>query len=290
MIHYLFLHQRHKPQPTPVTPPPISQPISTNPPAASSMSQLTASTHAGGWCIGYGYQSLKNGSYDMTQVDNDLAYLKSHGITCVRLAFYGQNADITKPVALAAKAKGFYVEIGNDGDPSGIDYAAGVIAEATWAQANHIDQVSIGNEASKDAHTQQALAALSCNVRKVYSGVISYDTYLATSGFDDIQAWAQNRGCLDKLGLNIYSAYASTLSEANSLLPGHWYISETNLDCDTGICAIDSQWASGLSTILNIERTYNVPLYVFAYSAGGDGVNPWWGIMGHPQVQAVLGL
>lgn len=275
-------HRQHGSTQAPTSPvqnPPI---VVTPPPVVSTP---TACTKA----INYGYQSLKNGQYDMDQVASDLAYLKAHGYNCLRLAFYGTNSSITKTLALGAKQQGFYVEIGNDGNPTASSYASGVIAEATWAQANHIDQVSIGNEASKDSTTQSSLVALSCAVKQVYSGVVSYDTYLDPA-HDEIKAWAANRGCLDKLGLNIYAGYSRTTAEAQQYLPGHWYVSETNLDCDAGLCADDTSWASGLGNVLSTERAYNVSIFVFSFNAGGDGVSTHWSVMGHPAVMSAIGL
>jgi hypothetical protein len=279
--HWNYQHYHH-PVPQPPAPPVVPPPVS-NPPVA------TGCTKA----INYGYQSLVNGQYDMNQVNSDLAYLKAHGYNCLRLAFFfRQNSGLSKSLAKKAHVLGFYVLIGNDGDPRASGYNQGVIAEATWAQANGIEQVSIGNEASKDSDTQRALSELSCAVRQVYSGVISYDTYLADPGqFDDIKAWAANKGCLDKLGLNIYANYANTAQEANSLLGSNdWYVSETDLDCDAGLCNNDTSWANGLSSVFGILRPYGVPLFVFSFDAGGDAVNPHWGIQGHSAVMQAIGL
>lgn len=235
-----------------------------------------------------GYEPLTSG-YDLSTEQQNLFTLKAGGITCVRIAFYGTNSAITKPLAVLAKTMGFFVSIGNDGDPLSNGYVNGVIAEAQWAQANHIDQVSIGNEAAKNSQTQQSLSSLSCQVRKVFGGIISYDTYLDPS-YDEIKAWAQNPGCLSQLGLNIYANYANTAAEAEKLLPGKWYISELDLDCDTGACGSDSNWARGLSTVLTTLQTYKVHRNMFAYVAGGDGVDPHWGMLGHPTVLHVIGL
>jgi hypothetical protein len=218
-----------------------------------------------------------------------LTQLKSANINCVRLAFYGQNASVTKPLALLAKSLGFYVEIGNDGDPTQPSYAQGVITEAQWAQANGIDQVTIGNEADAGGKNQATFAALSCQVRQVYSGVISYDTYKGS--YDPITSWAANMGCLDMLGLNIYADYTNTMSEARHVLGAKFYVAETNLDCDyNNQCGVDSGWSSGLAHILQLEKPYGVKINIFALTAGGDGVNTHWGMLGHAAVLKVLGL
>lgn len=283
--HHCYRHCTPVSVPTP--PPPVT-PLPTNPPPIGTQLVLN--------CINYGYQPLVNGQYDMNQVGIDLAYLKAHGYNCLRLAFYGTNSALSEKLALVAKNAGFYVSIGNDGFPTSPGYADGVIAEATWAEANHIEQVSIGNEARKDKATQSALSSLSCSVRAVYGGIISYDSYLAdqdqqkAGAIDDIKAWAANRGCLDRLGLNIYASYSSTLAEAQTYLPGHFYVSETNLDCDAGRCNVDATWATGLSSILSEETSYRIPIFIFSFNAGGDGVNTHWAIMGHPAVQAAIGL
>lgn len=271
----------------PIPKPPLSNPgpPTPQPPAPTNPPPTLSPSPSSNICINYGY----GGSQDNPSAD--LANLKSHGINCVRLAFNGQNSSQTEALALQAKNLGFYVEIGNDGDPTASSYSSGVVAEATWAQSNHIDQMSIGNETTKNVQTQQALSILSCQVRNVYAGIISYDTYLDPNGFDDIKAWAGNIGCLDKLGLNTYANYQNTYQEANTLLGvGHWYISEFNLDCDTGACNSDSSWASGLQSVWNIAMVWNVKTNFFAYRCNGSACPTHWTIIGHPQVQAVLGL
>lgn len=281
-------HTTPPPQQTaPKQKPAPALPAQAGPTSAQSPAVVPLGRRQEGLCMNFGYEPI-HGSYDLAQDTVWLKQLSVAGITCVRLGFYGQNASVTKPLALLAKNLGFYVQIGNDGDPRGSGYSSGVISFAQWAQSNGIDQISIGNEADNGGANQATLAALSCQVRAVYSGVISYDTYKGL--YDPITSWAGNMACLDKLGLNIYADYANTTAEAQQYLAGHWYISETNLDCDAGLCADDSTWASGLSRILGIERAYPVKINVFAFTAGGDGVASHWGVLGHPAVMHTLGL
>ena len=209
----------------------------------------------------------------------------------MRLAFNGQNSQQTEALALQAKTLGFYTEIGNDGQPNLGNYATGVVAEAKWAEANHIDQMSIGNEADSAGANQPILANISCQAKAVAPNVvISYDTYKGS--YDPITSWAANMGCLDKLGLNLYADYANTMAEANNILgASHFYVSETNLDCGyNNSCGSEVSWAAGLQKVLNIEQPYGVKINVFAYRCAGSACPAYWTIIGHLPVMAVLGL
>jgi hypothetical protein len=74
-------------------------------------------------------------------------------------------------------------------------------------------------------------------------------------------------------------------------LGDHFYVSETNLDCDyNNQCGNDDSWAAGFQAVLNTEKPYNVRINVFALTTGGDGVNVHWGMLGHAAVLKVLGL
>lgn len=287
--HYSHQQHQHASNP-PIVTSPVSNPPVTSQPSSGGGSSSSSGTVGCTKAINYGYQPLVNGQYDMVLVNSDLSYLKSRGYNCLRLAFYGQNSDVTKRLALIAKSDAFYVIVGNDGDPNSGNYSVGVIAFAQWAQANGIQQVSIGNEASKDSATQAVLASLSCQVRGVFGGIISYDTYLDPA-HDEIKAWAANRGCLTKLGLNIYSNYANTASEANSLLgPDGWYASEIGVDMDYYSNISDTQHASMLQTIVNTISAYNVPKFWFSWNAGGDNVALHWALNSQPLTAKIIGL
>jgi hypothetical protein len=254
----------HAPTPPPVSPPPSGGGVS------------------GTNCINAGYS--ENGQVNF-------ALLKSYGFTCVRLAFEGQNNPASESLALAAKSAGFYVVLGNDGDPSSAGYNSGVVAEAQWAQSHGIDEVAIGNEDAKNAATQGELASLSCQVRDVYQGVISYSTYLADpGGFDDIKAWAANPGCLTRLGLNVYASWASTFAEAQQYLPGKWYASEIGPDCTNTVnCTNDAVRAAYIKqNILPALAGYSVQAFWFAFDSGGDGVQTYWAMQNEPLTLAEI--
>jgi hypothetical protein len=177
-----------------------------------------------------------------------------------------------------------------------------VIAQATWAQAHGIEQVSIGNEQEYrlSAITKATWAAhlreLAPKVRKVYSGVISYEA----SG-DHAPFWAtQTLGGIDLLGVNLYCGYECNLSFLNQVRTkhgaSHVYISETNADMATGWYTDDAKHAAEVQGDAMRLLNEGVPVYYFAYSAnGGNGVPTYWGLYNgtkllQPKTAAVLGL
>lgn len=240
-------------------------------------------------CTNYGYQPLVNGKYDLVAAQADLTKLKAAGITCVRDAFYGPNPTWAYPLYQLEVSDGFYVLVGADSDPTASNYASGVVAFAMWAQANGIKSFAVGNEDAKNASTVQTIDNLSCKVAAVFHGQISYDTYLDSS-FDEIKAYAQNKGCLTALGLNVYADYGPTFSEAQQYWGTNWYLSEFNVDMDYYSTISDSTHASMLQSILSTLAPYNVQKYYFAYDAGGDGVALHWGLQNSPLTAKVLGL
>ena len=248
-------------------------PVISTPPSVST-STSTASSCNGG-AINFGYGPLTNGSYNLTVEQQQLQTLKNAGITCVRNAGYGQNPTWAYPLYLLEKSMGFYVDVTVDGNPTSSGYAQSVLTFAKWAQANKIDQFGIGNEASKNTQTVKAISSLSCQVKQVYSGDISYSTYLDTS-FDEIKAYAQNKGCLTELDLNISASFASTAKEAQQYLPNAWGISELGVDMDAYPNISDATRASMTQTIVAALAPYNVAKYWFSYDAGGDGVANHW--------------
>jgi len=261
-----------------------SNPNITPPPTPST----TGSTALG---FNFGHDST---NYDLSPngvVAQQLAYLTTSGITMIRTAYMGWNNQQSEALALFAKSKGYYVIIGGDwGTLSPTDvqtYDADVLSEAKWAQANHIDQLSIGNEQEyrlsgmSAAQFQSSLKSLAAQVRAVYSGKISYETQPY-----QIASWQSvGLGDIDMLGLNLYCGEPCNenfITQAiNAFGITHVYISETNADMSTGQYTNDATHAQEVTNdALVLHRTFRtMPIYYFAFGANGnDGVPSYWGI------------
>lgn len=274
----------------------------------------TTTTGSNPFCSNFGHEPTP---YNWTNISNELTNAKASGISCLRLAYMGTNSSVTEGLATYiqtwAKQNNYHfsIIIGNDGTPNLTSYAQGVVAEAKWAQANgDIAGVSVGNEDSKTQQTQSILSTITCQVKAVYSGSISYETYENTSGFDDIVAWQKNMGCLDKLGLNEYGGYQYNLATAQKAIAdlgaSHVYISETNCDMGTnshGQPNVPSCYNSDASHAAEVQSDavqllkLNIPIYFFAWSSGGDGTAFNWGLFNgstdalqQPLTAQVLGI
>lgn len=259
-------------------------------------------------CYNYGHQPLKNGQYDMVQVASDISYMKSHGVTCLRLAYLGLNSSLENNLGLYLKNQGFSIQIGSDGwfnNNNGVmtkalfpTYDAGIIAQAKFAQTNGIQEIGIGNEQEYRlsgitinewiAHVK----ALSYQVRQVYNGKIIY----ATSG-DFTSNWISQGalGYLDALGLNLYcgsGCNSNYLSMAiNAFGKTHVEITETNCDIPyQPSCKTDSGLASEVKIDALKLLNFGVPTYFFAYRSGGAGTPTYWQVLNYPQTMKALGL
>ncbi|MDE2100932.1 MAG: hypothetical protein KGL39_27040 [Patescibacteria group bacterium] len=255
-------------------------------------------------CMNYGHQAT---SYNMTQVSQDLSILSQAKINCLRLSYMGWNNLQSEALALYAKSKGFRVILGGDWGtltPSQLSsYQSQVLTEAQWAQTNHIDQLSLGNEQeyrlsglTKDQWVS-FLQSLASQVKQVYSGQVSYET----SG-DFASYWAtKSLGSIDLLGLNVYCGYDCNANDVNINIQAHGinhvYISETNADMSTGNYNNDSTHASEVSGDTVKLLNLGVPLYFFTFSTcnNADGVPSYWGLfqcnnLAQPLTAALLGI
>lgn len=238
----------------------------------------------------------------------ELSHLTASGVTCIRLSYMGWNNTESEKLAVFAKAKGFRVIIGGDWPLFHISdeasYTSQVITEAKWAQLNHIDQFSLGNEQEYNLSgiTQQQwatyLIGLATQVRAVYGGKISYET---SADFSRILWNKQKLGDIDLIGENLYCGYdcnASYLKDAISALGvTHVYVSETNSDIDTGKYNNDATHATEVSGDSLKLTNMGVPVYYFAFGTcnGNNGVSDNWGIfqcsiLKQSITAAVLGL
>lgn len=272
-----------------------------NIPSTSSVG--TTTIIASGRCMNFGYEPLSNGGYNLAQQQTQLLQLKAAGVTCLRMAFYGTNPTWAYPSYLQAKSDGFYLEIGADGTPNLSSYETGLVAEAKWAQANGIPQLTVGNEDAKNSSTQNTLAQLTCAVKQVYSGTISYDTWEEDQGsinngkFDDIATWQKNPGCLSTFGLNSYGGESFTAWAVNKAAAAfgasHVDISETNCDVpNVSSCQSDAGLASEVKgDYMQLLQLYpNMRINFFAWQTGGDEPNTIWSVINKPLTLKALGI
>lgn len=166
-----------------------------------------------------------NVAYPTAEVTADLAYLKSVGITHLRIALadYGSAGGITntQTLALAAKSLGFYVSYGltcagtlTSTIMNGA-YQTAVLAQATWAQANGIDEFHMGNEMENHIDgtvtEQQVRTWVRAQATAVKTaGFTGKVSYCVGQGFANKSAgWVSDVGLggLDYLSINVYGDY-----------------------------------------------------------------------------------
>ena len=245
----------------------------------------------------FGHDMITN----QTTVHNQLDIIKASGNTAVRIFYSGWNNSLVRTDALAAKGKGFYTVSGGDwGTFNASDeptYTADVIAEAKWAEANHIDQLSMGNEQEYrlgDITQTQWVAFLNQlypQVKAVAPDVkISYET----SG-DFAAFWATQPVAFDLLGLNLYCGYTCNANdlqtEINAHGVSHVYVSETNADMSTGKYSNDATHAAEVQgDALKLKANFpNTRIFFFTFGANGsDGVPSYWGLYNGTTVQQPL--
>lgn len=268
---------------------------------ASAVRAADAAPRAKGLCLNYGHDSYVHDLSPQGVVDRDFTRIWNGGVRCLRIVYNGFNDVQAEGLARFAKARGFYVIIGGEWgmlDPSQlVDYRMGVIKAATWAQQNHIDQFSVGNEQearlSGISFVQWAseVAGLAAEVHVVFSGIVSYE---APGQFAD--DWAQiNIGSLDLLGLNLYGGYpydAQALRE-NIAAHGvsHVYMSETNCDIShVVLCESDAGLAAEMQDdVLRLIREFpDTAFYLYTWRA--TGTDYALSLVHYPKTLAQLGI
>lgn len=289
-----FARHGNHPRPTPSpTPTPSVSPTPSPTPVGS-----------GNLCINYGDQTA---TYNLTQVAVDLAILNTAKINCLRLSYMGWNNAQSEALAIFAQSKGFRVIVGGDWGTltasQEASYQSQVLTEATWAQANKIPQMSLGNEQeyrlSGLTQTQwyTFLETLATKVKTVYSGQVSYET----SG-DFANFWATKPlGSIDLLGLNLYCGYGCNANylQENITAHGatHMYVSETNADMSISQYGNDATHASEVTGDAVKLLNFGVPVYYFTFSTcnNSNGVQTNWGlyqcnVLAQPLTAKALGI
>jgi hypothetical protein len=254
-----------------------------------------------GLCFNYGHDGYVHDLSPGGQVDRDFQRLMGGGVRCLRIVYNGFNDAQSEALARFAKARGFYVISGGEWGELDVaqlpQYRAQVMQQAKWAQANGIDQLSVGNEQedrlSGISLTRWAneVVALAADVRSVFFGTVSYE---APATYAD--EWAKaNIGSLDLLGLNSYYGYernAAALAE-NMEAHGasHVYISEINCNLsERPLCATDAGLAAEMKEDLLrlIRENPQTAFYVYTWRAVGHDAA--FSLVSYPDTLAMLGI
>jgi hypothetical protein len=268
--------------------------------AGRAMAALMAAP-AHGLCFNYGHDGYMHDLSPGGQVERDFQRLMGGGVRCLRIAYNGFNDVQSEALARFAKAHGFYVISGGTWNELSAaqlpQYRAQAIQQAKWAQANGIDQFSVGNEQearlSGISFSQwvNEIVALAADLRAFYYGVISYEA----SGFF-VDAWPTvNIGSLDLLGLNLYGGYEFNKHGLQENMDAHGashvYMSEINCDiAHVPLCQTDAGLATEMKgDLLRLIREFpQTGFYVYTWrQAGPDAA---MGLVNYPKTLAALGI
>jgi hypothetical protein len=244
--------------------------------------------------INIGNDQIDEGSPDPT-VQNalDLPYLKTY-FTKVRVAIpYHLDTDgvnLSKALVLAAKAAGFRVIWGVTAGAVDTDANyniwknTSVPAAAAWAQANGVDEFTIGNEESWNASlgtlgTQTAtdvrddVRALCVSLRGTFTRTISYSDAEGT-----ILGWdGEGIGTLDRLGINAYNTaenFGANIPYFQGLIGADkFYVSEWAAEGPYPSGYTDGKaYADDIASRLVALKTYDVEAYLFSWRLPADTV------------------
>lgn len=253
--------------------------------------------------IGNDQSSTPNAPYPTAQNDADLAYLKGK-VSRIRLALaYGKDVnDVNnlKRLAVEAKKQGFHVQFGISGgaDSDVSTYynqwlSTDIVTTARWAQANHIDEFSIGNEEGWSCQVGSAFTTKTpkevrddvrskvAEVRKVYSGSIVYAD--AEGTLDD---WIKEGiGGLDRIYFNVYDTLPNFQDIITKVVDNfgvnHGGIGEWGAEHgfeqmkESGMSS--QQYAQEIINRAAIVKKSGLPAYLFTLRMSPDGSD--WGLI-----------
>jgi hypothetical protein len=279
------------------TPPVVTPPNSTGGSSGASAGGTGSSLALKGINIGN-----DQNAYKAAQNQADLSLLKGK-VGRVRVAFtYGKDQnDLNnlKQLALDAKKQGFFVQFGitAGAEPSVTSYYnqwlnTDVVNLASWAQANHIDEFSIGNEEDHNAQFNGAfkektptqirndVKTLVGRVKAVYSGQVVYVT--SELVLDD---WIrEGRGPLDRIYFNVYDTdvnFGNLVSKiASNFGVDHAGLAEWAAFHQYGSMGMSpDQYRSNISMRAKIVKNSGLPAYFFTLRMNGDGGTDDWGLL-----------
>jgi hypothetical protein len=167
--------------------------------------------------------------------------------------------------------------------------------QAKWAQANGIDQFSVGNEQEERLsgisfpQFANQIVALAADLRAYFYGVVSYEA----SGYF-VDEWPKvSIGSLDLLGLNLYNGYDFNAHGLNENIAAHGvshvYMSETNCDL-IHVCHSDEELAAEMKGDLLrlIDEFPQTGFYVYTWRQAGPAAA--FGMVNYPKSLALLGI
>lgn len=248
--------------------------------------------------INYGHQ-FPNKPYDQLQVGTDLVFLKSLGVTRLRLAFplWNDSSAIASCQSLVdtALGMGYYVIWGvvsqSPTDATQWEAYKDFIREtlAPWAQSlqNPRFELSLGNE--EELHCDgttltvpavtAGIASLATEVQSIYThGSVSYQASILHVG-----DWTANgAGGLDRLGFNCYTRTAAgSAFQANivkTAFPVKGYIAEWGTASGYSDFGSEQAWRDVTYAQRKALQASGLPdAYYFAYRDGSFGLpaNAW---------------
>ncbi len=252
-----------------------------------------------GLCFNYGHDGYVHDLSPGGQVEQDLRRLMNGGVRCLRIVYNGFNDVQAEALARFAKVRGFYVISGGEWEQLDAgqlpQYRAQVMQQAKWAQANGIDQLSVGNEQEERltgisfSRWANEIVAMAADLRAFFYGVVSYES----SGYF-VDDWPKvNIGSLDLLGLNLYNGYAFNAHGLQENIDahgvGHVYMSETNCDL-MHVCHTDEELATEMKGDLLrlISEFPQTGFYLYTWRQAGAAAA--FSMVNYPKTLALLGI
>ena len=234
--------------------------------------------------LGLNYSSILASLQDV-----DLTSLRRNRISKLRtsLPSYQNAAYITqtRATALKCKAHGFYTIYGissnsiDDGDymisnNNWSDYVAAATTEATWAEANGIDEFQIGNE--EETHNYKVLEA--GQLTSVAATVLFKDGFES----NDKSAWSSVTGDGAHIAVNAAAALVGTYGLAITLgdVDLHYVRDDTPANETTYRCRfyVDPNSITNPSADGIFFRAFNsadASVFFLRFAAGGYQINAW---------------
>lgn len=270
----------------------------TPPPSAATGKPLTG--------VNYGNHLTPN-TYSATAATADFAELKADGITDIRVATQcydncGGWLDMTKQVALQAKASGLTVMWGVDSSNTALTQSAwqsflnASPSVVKWCSDNKIDYCEVGNE--EDDHVAKGfspttlrtmLKAEATTLKSLYPN--QKLTYSATQS--NIVNW-MDAGAFDKVGFNLYSWSGSPFQTDVTKVKANPKGIVTEWNLDDGINNVNGNqtaYANGLVNDRNILEAAGLTNYFFTLRGGANGIGTNWGLWnGNTRSQAWTSL
>lgn len=221
--------------------------------------------------VNYGH-NFAGKRYDPVLASKDLNELKAAGVQSVRI-YVGTpgnpEVDMTKQLALLAKSKGFSVIWGVSSDGQGFNSVDDILPYAQWADENHIDYFTVGNEEPDNAVVNSLAVIINFHYPnlKLTTAVAAYQ--------ENINYWSSGFRALDTVGFNVYVDFGNLTYQIKQNPRG--YISEWNTD--GGLDAVggsQSRWARELVKDRNIINNSGLKAYLFVIRGNGGGINNDW--------------